>query len=115
MSLRSVLNMLAGGILAATVVVRVAAASPYSTIYAFGDSLSDAGNIYVGTGGALPLPPYSDGRFTNGPVWVQDLSQALGLGPVTPSFSEATILRSEGRRPAQLWGTPRPQSICPVS
>ncbi len=86
MSLRSVLNMLAGGILAATVVVRVAAASPYSTIYAFGDSLSDAGNIYVGTGGALPLPPYSDGRFTNGPVWVQDLSQALGLGPVTPSL-----------------------------
>ncbi len=67
-------------------VVRFAAASPYSTIYAFGDSLSDAGNIYAGTAGLLPRPPYSNGRFTNGPVWVQEVSQALGLGLVTPSL-----------------------------
>ena len=87
---RSALNTLAWGILAATVVVRFAAASPYSTIYAFGDSLSDAGNVYVATSGAEPAPPYSDGRFSNGPVRVQDLSQALGLGPLTPSLLGGT-------------------------
>jgi len=84
MPFRSALDTLARAILAATLVIRFAAASQYSTIYAFGDSLSDAGNLHVATFGALPLPPYSNGRFTNGPVWVQDLSQALGLGPVTP-------------------------------
>jgi phospholipase/lecithinase/hemolysin len=86
MRFRSALNTLAGGILAASIIPQLAAASPYSTIYAFGDSLSDAGNIYIDTDGLAPRPPYSDGRFTNGPVWVQDLSQALGLGPLTPSL-----------------------------
>jgi phospholipase/lecithinase/hemolysin len=90
MLFRTVLNSLVGGILAAIVVVRIAAASPYTTIYAFGDSLSDAGNLYIATHGLVPVPPYSDGRFTNGPVWVQDLSQALGLGPLTPSLLGGT-------------------------
>jgi phospholipase/lecithinase/hemolysin len=62
------------------------AASPYSSIYSFGDSLSDAGNAYILDGGTAPLYPYSGGRFTNGNVWVQDLSQILGLGAVTPSL-----------------------------
>jgi phospholipase/lecithinase/hemolysin len=49
----------------------------FSTIYAFGDSLSDAGNDYTASFGLLPASPYSDGRFTNGPVWVQDLAHDL--------------------------------------
>ncbi len=61
------------------------AAAAYPAIYAFGDSLSDAGNAYVALGGAEPVsPPYSHGRFSNGPVWVQDLARAItprGLGP----------------------------------
>ncbi len=67
--------------------------SLYSTIYSFGDSLSDVGNVLISTSqpGSLippqPLPPYSNGRFTNGNVWVQDLSQVLGLGPVMPSLA----------------------------
>ena len=69
------------------------AASPYDTIYSFGDSLSDAGNLLLYTSQpgspvpAQPVYPYSDGRFSNGNVWVQDLSQMLGLGPVTPSLA----------------------------
>src|SRR5271166_2280468 len=63
------------------------AASPYSAIYSFGDSLSDAGNLYLADGGTEPVsPPYSLGRFSNGNVWVQDLSLALGLGPLTASL-----------------------------
>jgi phospholipase/lecithinase/hemolysin len=61
-------------------------AQSYSSIYAFGDSLSDAGNIYTATLGTIPGAPYSNGRFTNGPVWVQDLSASLGLGALTASL-----------------------------
>ncbi|MEO7387019.1 MAG: SGNH/GDSL hydrolase family protein [Gammaproteobacteria bacterium] len=50
----------------------------YSSLYVFGDSLSDTGNIYISTGG-IPLPPYAGGRFSNGPVWVETLAANLGL------------------------------------
>jgi phospholipase/lecithinase/hemolysin len=61
-------------------------ARPFSTIYAFGDSLSDAGNDYTASFGLLPGAPYSDGRFTNGRVWVQDLARHLHLGAPSPSL-----------------------------
>lgn len=62
----------------------------FSAIYAFGDSLSDAGNDSVATLGLLPSAPYSDGRFTNGNVWVQDVAQNLGLPAVKPSLLGGT-------------------------
>ncbi len=63
-------------------------AESFSTIYAFGDSLSDAGNDYIASFGILPSsPPYSDGRFSNGAVWVQDLAKSLSLGAVRPSLA----------------------------
>lgn len=70
-------------------------AAPYSAIYAFGDSLSDAGNAYIATGGATPpAPPYAlvngFGVFSNGPVWVQNLAGELGLGPLLPSLAGGT-------------------------
>jgi phospholipase/lecithinase/hemolysin len=78
-------------------------ASTYKTIYAFGDSLSDAGNdsILTSATGTEPVsPPYyhtnvaivggiaseSASVFSNGPVWVQDLSLALSLGTLEPSL-----------------------------
>lgn len=65
-----------------------ASATAFSGLYVFGDSLSDTGNIYSLTAHSTPVsPPYSNGRFTNGNVWVQDLSSSLGLGPVTPSLA----------------------------
>lgn len=65
-------------------------AGGFSAIYSFGDSLSDAGNVAYATYGTVPVSPYSDGRFTNGPVWVQDLSQDLGMPPVKPSLMGGT-------------------------
>jgi phospholipase/lecithinase/hemolysin len=60
----------------------------FSTLYAFGDSLSDVGNDYTLSQGVLPTGLiYSDGRFSNGPLWVQDLSKQLGLGTVTASLN----------------------------
>ncbi len=52
----------------------------FSQMYVFGDSLSDDGNLFALSGGAAPpSPPYFNGRFTNGPVWVEDLAPRLGL------------------------------------
>ncbi|MDR3534560.1 MAG: SGNH/GDSL hydrolase family protein [Rhodopila sp.] len=66
-------------------------AGGFSAIYAFGDSLSDAGNASIGTLGTVPVAGiYSGGRFTNGNVWVQDLAQNLGLPPVKPSLAGGT-------------------------
>ncbi len=68
-----------------------AAAPVFSRIYAFGDSLSDAGNDYIASGGVLPAGLiYSDGRFSNGPVWVQDLAADLHLPAVKPSLAGGT-------------------------
>jgi outer membrane lipase/esterase len=47
------------------------------SLYVFGDSLSDNGNLYKLIG--YPPPPYSEGRFSNGPVWVQYLPGLTGL------------------------------------
>src|ERR1700733_10615742 len=63
-----------------------ARASTIDAIYAFGDSLSDAGNVYAGSGGTIPGTPYVNGQFSNGPVWVEDLASALGLAPLSASL-----------------------------
>lgn len=51
----------------------------------FGDSLSDTGNLYSLTGGAYPAAPNFNGRFSNGPLWVERLAADLGLPIPTPS------------------------------
>jgi outer membrane lipase/esterase len=53
-----------------------ASAQTYSRIVAFGDSLSDNGNL--GPNFPYPSPPYYQQRFSNGPTWVEDL-QGLNL------------------------------------
>ena len=68
-----------------------APAGGFSTVYAFGDSLSDAGNVSLATLGNLPVGDiYSGGRFTNGNVWVQDLAQNLALPAPKPSLAGGT-------------------------
>jgi phospholipase/lecithinase/hemolysin len=52
---------------------------PFSRIVVFGDSLSDTGNFYRLTGGRVPPAPYSNGRFSNGPLWVEYLAGDLGM------------------------------------
>jgi outer membrane lipase/esterase len=51
---------------------------PFSRIFVFGDSLSDDGNLFRLSGG-FPPPPYFEGRFSDGPVWVEHLARALGM------------------------------------
>lgn len=63
---------------AAALATLPAAAGPYSSLTVFGDSLSDTGNIFIATGGAQPPSnqPYFNGRFSDGPVWVDTLAAA---------------------------------------
>ena len=46
----------------------------FTALYSFGDSLTD-------TGRTPPSPPssYFNGRYSNGPLWVEYLSAQLGL------------------------------------
>lgn len=51
-------------------------------LYVFGDSLSDIGNVFNATEGIHPSsPPYFQGRFSNGSVWVEYLASGLALTP----------------------------------
>ena len=63
-----------------------------SGIVSFGDSLSDVGNYYAATGGAVPPASYGydPGRFTNGPNWVEYLARDLGVAVPTASLKGGT-------------------------
>lgn len=57
-----------------------AASMGFRSIYAFGDSLSDIGNVYNLTGGMVPPETrFDSGRFSNGKVWVDELAAMLRL------------------------------------
>ncbi len=71
-------------------------AAPFSSVFFFGDSLSDSGNNFVASGGAVtavPIPsnsfvptyPYASGHYTNGLVWAQSFASWLGTS-ATPSL-----------------------------
>lgn len=69
-------------------------ATSFTAVYAFGDSLSDSGSspsavwsIYDFGGGTCdayhPCPPYYEGRYSNGPVTVEYLADAILAGGAT--------------------------------
>jgi phospholipase/lecithinase/hemolysin len=57
-----------------------------SRLLVFGDSLSDGGNVALATGGAIPGSAYFNGRFSNGPLWVDRVAVALGAPVPQPSL-----------------------------
>jgi phospholipase/lecithinase/hemolysin len=95
----------------------------FSTIYSFGDSLSDAGNAWLLTKSSFasvaglsaePVsPPYfqesypnvNANVFSNGPLWTQDLSAALGLGTLAPSGVGAFANTVQSALAAQIGST----------
>lgn len=86
---------------AAAVCLAIAApvqAQQYSGLYVFGDSLSDSGNLFGLTGGTTPpSPPYFNGRFSDGPVWVESFAPALGL-----TYTQATNFAFGGAESGSL-------------
>ena len=79
--------------LAAVAFAAASSAQAYSQIVAFGDSLSDNGNLHalmeqfnVDT----PAAPYFEGRFSNGPVAVEVMARQLGLSLDDRAYGGAT-------------------------
>lgn len=78
-------------------------ATTFSSLYAFGDSLSDAGSnpsavlsLYKLLGNNCdpyhPCPPYYQGRYSNGPVAVEYLSESILPGGATlANFSNFAV------------------------
>jgi phospholipase/lecithinase/hemolysin len=75
-----------------------ASAAQFTGLYVFGDSLSDSGNVFNLTGGSVnptqaipPSPFYFNGRFSNGPNWVDYLGVNLGLQPTLFTNLNTTV------------------------
>lgn len=93
--------------IAASLAVAVPASAtpgPFSQLIVFGDSLSDTGNAHIGAG-LLHLPDptpasvgYYDGRFSNGPEYIDYLSQQLLGHPATPYLLGGTNFAVGGAR-----------------
>ncbi len=90
-------------------------AGPMVQIVAFGDSLTDTGNVYAATGGTIPpSPPYFQGRYSNGPVWVEQLANRLGVPVPAPSLLGGTNWAfggSESGRGTSWKGTPNTSDL----
>jgi len=72
----------------------------------FGDSLTDSGNLFIASGAFIdpvgtifdpgspysrfPTPPFSGGRATNGPVWIEMLAAHLRCVELLPSEAGGT-------------------------
>lgn len=84
----------------------LAQALPYSNLFVFGDSLSDAGNDLIVTGGAIPNATYYSrgtvsGRFNDGLNYADYLAAGLGLS-LTPSESGGTNYAYGGARTSSV-------------
>lgn len=100
--------LLATGIaLSSCLVPLQARAVSFTGLNVFGDSLSDTGNLFnvtdalaspFGLSGLPPSPPY-DQRNSNGPIWIDNLEQALGLSPTLSTdllLNPTTVSPTEG-------------------
>lgn len=87
---------LTGLVLFSFILPSKASAASFSKFFIFGDSLSDAGNVYNGTLKRIPAsPPYFQGRFSNGNIWTDYLGEQLNLKP-TLLTSLATTSTNQG-------------------
>lgn len=83
-------NVLAVTFLAACVLSAPVQAQ-FTEIVAFGDSLTDTGNVYAATNGLVPPPEvYHQGRFSNGLLWVEWLAMQLGIPAPRPFLQGGT-------------------------
>ena len=67
-----------------------------SNLIAFGDSLSDMGNGKNSILNVPDVPPYWQGRFSNGQVWLEYMSDAYGLSTTIGSGTAAGDNRAFG-------------------
>jgi phospholipase/lecithinase/hemolysin len=98
-----------------TLTPALAQAAPFSSLYVFGDSLSDTGNLSALAAATIPglvVPgaPYETGRASDGPVAVEVMAAQLGLtaqAVASGGTNYAVIGAATGEVPNPL-GTPGP-------
>lgn len=73
-------------VLVLPITAHAASRPAFDAIYVFGDSYNDVGNIFTATGGAVPPAPYFNGRFSNGPIWIDHLAGTYNV-KITPSLT----------------------------
>ena len=67
--------------------VAEANANRFSRVIAFGESSTDSGNVFeLSEAQFSPSPPYFNGGWSNGPVWLDMVSEQLGFGLSVPSL-----------------------------
>ena len=84
------------------------AAHAFDGIVVFGDSYNDVGNIYLATsaaGSPYPGAPYYNGRFSNGPIWIEHIANDWGF-PLKPSLAGGTDYAFGGAEMLQPVVTP---------
>ena len=104
------------------------AGDKFSDVFIFGDSLSDAGNVYLMTGETskapyrvIPRYPYAMGghHFSNGKTWAERLAQDLQLNsggkPSLASSGKNGNYAFGGARARSGSGHPSPDSTLQVS
>ena len=67
-----------------------------ANLLAFGDSLSDMGNAKNSILNVPDVPPYWQGRFSNGQVWIEYVSEAYGLSTTIGSGASVGDNRAFG-------------------
>ncbi|OBZ88670.1 Phosphatidylcholine-sterol acyltransferase [Choanephora cucurbitarum] len=73
----------------------------FEQIVIYGDSFSDTGNVRKMTFGLYPPYPYYKGRFSNGPVWVDYMSNDLSVKVQNNAYGGAITDNNEAY-PARL-------------
>lgn len=81
---RTLRRLLGGLLLATSCAVPAGVVAVPNAVWVFGDSFSDAGNMFALTNGFFPYP---SGRFSNGPVWVEQFANSLGLTAIASANS----------------------------
>lgn len=98
-----------GLVLATAMLVAGCSDSPsyykYSQVVVFGASLSDTGNVFAATGGTTPgpAPYYFGGRWSNGPLWIENVAAELGKS-VTRSSAGGTNFAYGGAKTCGIAG-----------
>ncbi|KAF9163855.1 hypothetical protein BGX21_009257 [Mortierella sp. AD011] len=64
--------------------------SGFRDLVVFGDSFSDTGNEYKLSNHTWPIPGYHKGRFSNGPIWADDVAKTKKLKLQDYAFGGAT-------------------------
>jgi len=101
-------------------VVSSSAHASFSSLFIFGDSLSDSGNNAAILASVTPVPipgntfipdfPYASGHYTNDQIWAQSFASSLGLG-TNPSILGGTDYAFGGARTGPLSPIPLPAGL----